>query len=510
MTTATPITMPVNQPTATELIKQDQNNYLLEVFLNNTDSSVIITDTNFNITFYNKLAEYSAEQFVKKTMYIGMPLLDLALPERKESQLTLFKNVLKGNYFENEYTIELPEKDFVCFNVNYHPAKNNDGEIVGILISSKNITERKKREEELRISDERFQLIVKATSDAIWDYDVINSRIYFNESFTRYFGHDPRNWANGYDLWERHIHPDDKERVITKINASINGTDNYWQDKYRFVTNNGSVVYVYDRGMIVRNEAGDATRMIGSMQDISTQINVNKEKELLINELTKNVQDLRQFSYITSHNLRAPISNLIGIMNLINMDMIPDKDTRFLVEKFKESTYILNETVNDLLNILLIKNNVNVKKEVFHLDQLWQDVCTSVSSQVQKAEARIDVDFSNGDEINFNKTYADSILLNLLTNSLKYRHKERKLHISLKTFEEGEYLVLRFADNGIGINMDHHREKIFGLYQRFHNYPDSKGLGLYIVHSQVTALGGKIEVDSAPDKGTSFKICFKK
>jgi len=866
-----------NQPTASALINQDQNNYLLEVFLNNIGSSVIITDRNFNVTFFNKLAQYSAQQFVKRDLYIGMPLLDLALPERKENQIKLFHDILKGNYFENEYTIDLPDGDFACFHLNYHPAKNNNGEIVGVLVSSINITERKKKEEELRIIDERFQLIIKATSDAVWDYDVIRSQIYYNDSFTRYFGHDPSMWENGFELWEQHVHAEDRERVMEKINAALDGTDTYWEDEYRFLTNEGNIVYVYDRGTILRDEEGKALRMTGSMQDITerkrkdqalqkalnglnkildssvdvivvseqnnyvqvsaaaetvwgyqpeeligksnldlvhpddveqtikvtervmsgektsnfqnryirkdgtvvpliwsakwddkekvmysiardatekveaedalkkseenyrylfeknplpmfafdletfefvmvnqasvefygysmeefntitlldirpeyekekllnfiasvkhstgikrisgwkhlrkdgtivevdtvghnvtiegracrltvmfdvternqaraelqkseamfrtisenfpngivsildkdlkflyvagkeleslkvspsyfvgtyyhnhipdedgfirstannvfegkatvsemkvfdrnylvssvplyevdgsierilvvfqnitSQKSVQKEKELLINELTKNIQDLRQFSYITSHNLRAPISNLIGIMGLIDMNAIEDPDTAFLVGKFKESTFILNETVNDLLNILLIKNNVNVRKEAFQLQQVWQHVCTSVSSQIKNADATITADFTAVNEVVFNKSYAESILLNLLTNSLKYRHKDRKLKINLTTAVEDEYLVVHFCDNGIGINLDHHRDKIFGLYQRFHNYTDSKGLGLYIVHSQITALGGKIEVESKIDKGTCFSIYFKK
>jgi PAS domain S-box-containing protein len=853
-----------------------QNSFLLQVLLNNTESSFILADKNLNIVFFNKLADQWSSQFVGIPLHAGMPLLNLASPDRKDQQLQLLKETLKGHHSEIEYGIDLPGTDYVCFYNAYYPAKNDEGEIIGVLVTSKDITERKKREEELRISNERFNLIVKATSDAIWDYDVLSSQVYFNESFTKYFGYQLSGWGNDYDLWERHIHPDDRERVIAKINESIKGNASHWEDEYRFLTNDGSVSYVYDRGMILRNASGEAVRLIGSMQDITrlkeneikialsehrfrslvqsgtdligivdaagnytytshsvkqlgyelesllgknafdyihpddlgmTQqflhdllhqkqlatspfrfkaangewrwietiatnllddpaingivINsrditekkqkeeelqktlndlhkildssvdvivvtddknrfiqvsaaaetvwgytpveligkvcldlvhpddvestnaatervmkgarvtnfqnryirkdgtavpliwsarwdkqenvmyaiardasekieaetalkkseamfraisesfpngivnilnrhlqfeyvagkeleilgltpayfvgtlysqhfpdddlfirstadrifrgetvvselkflqrnylvssvplyepdgsierilvvaqnitphkkVQKEKEMLISELTKNIQDLRQFSYITSHNLRAPISNLIGIMNLIDIATIEDPDTAFLVSKFKESTYILNETVNDLLNILLIKNNVNVKKEVFSLQQVWQGVCTSVNSQIKKAGAVINADFSHDDEIIFNKAYAESILLNLLTNSLKYRDKDRQLNIKLTTTKDDDYIILHFHDNGIGINLDHHREKIFGLYQRFHNYPDSKGLGLYIVHSQVTALGGKIEVESEANKGTCFKVYFKK
>jgi PAS domain S-box-containing protein len=853
-----------------------ENNFLLQVFLNNTESSFILTDRDFNIIFYNRLADERVKQFVGIQLQEGLPIMELASPDKKEQQLQILEETLAGKETENEYRIELPGKKFICFYNHYHPAKNDVGEIIGVLVTSKDITEQKKSEDELRISNERYDLITKATSDAIWDYDVINQHIYFNESYTKYFGHKISEFDTSYDLWEKHIHPDDRERVINKINAAINGSVLHWEDEYRFITSNGDIAYVYDRGMILRNESGDPIRMIGSMQDvtkqkeneisiatsehrlrslvqsgtdligivdaqgyytyvsptvtqlgydldfligknafdyihpddilmaqqsfeavlhqkqvtvpsfrfknangewrlietivtnllddpaingivvnsrditeksrkdealqkalndlnkildssvdvivvtdehnryvqvsaaaatvwgytpdeligkicldlvhpddvketntvtervmkgvkttnfqnryirkdgtvvpliwsakwdsdekvmyaiardssekleaeaalrqseamfrtisenfpngivsildkdlcfmyvagkeldslqisadyfvgtnyshhipdddllirsmadkvfsgeamvsemkffernylvssvplyeadgsierilvvfqnITTQKSVQKEKELLINELTKNIHDLRQFSYITSHNLRAPISNLIGIMNLIDMDSITNPDTSFLVEKFKESTFILNETVNDLLSILLIKNNVNVQKEAFSLQQVWQDVCTSVSSQIRKADATINADFTKAKDVIFNKSYAESILLNLLTNSLKYRHKGRKLQIDLHASEDGGYLVLHFCDNGIGINLDHHRDKIFGLYQRFHNYTDSKGLGLYIVHSQITALGGKIEVESEIDRGTCFNIYFKK
>ena len=103
----------------------------------------------------------------------------------------------------------------------------------------------------------------------------------------------------------------------------------------------------------------------------------------------------------------------------------------------------------------------------------------------------------------------ESIMLNLLANSIKYKSENRKLKVTIKTSQVDDSIVLTFKDNGIGIDLERNRDKIFGLYQRFHNYPDSKGLGLYLVKSQVETMEGTISIESEVNKGTSFTLTFK-
>ncbi len=112
--------------------------------------------------------------------------------------------------------------------------------------------------------------------------------------------------------------------------------------------------------------------------------------------------------------------------------------------------------------------------------------------------------------LNLIHSYLDSILLNLLTNAIKYKSPERKPIVRARTTFEDDQLKLYFSDNGLGIDLERYGDRIFGLYQRFHEHADSKGLGLYIVNSQVRAMGGTIEVESEVNKGTTFIITFKK
>lgn len=254
---------------------------------------------------------------------------------------------------------------------------------------------------------------------------------------------------------------------------------------------------------------GTINRILIASQNITQQKRNEFEKEMLIEELTQNNSDLRQFSYITSHNLRAPLSNLLGIIKLLDTSEVTDPMTSLLLKNFEECTLQLNDTVNDLINVLIIKNNVNAKKEHLDIRKILDRVLSSMQSTIDSNEMTVKVDLDKAYSVDFNRTYLESILLNLLTNAMKYRSPKRKPEVNISTKKYADGVKLYFSDNGLGIDMNRYRDRIFGLYQRFHDHADSKGLGLYIVNSQIRVMGGEIEVESEVDKGTTFIISFK-
>ena len=257
------------------------------------------------------------------------------------------------------------------------------------------------------------------------------------------------------------------------------------------------------------NNEGLISHWISIQRDITDEKTLETEKEHLIRELTQNNKDLKQFSYITSHNLRAPLSNLIGLLNLIEDIPIENTELQEILGGFTKSTHLLNETINDLVKVIIIKDNPSMQKEEVSLKEVFENVFSQLSFQIELHKPIIKLKFEKVPLLNTNKAYIESILLNLLTNSIKYKSENRKLKISITAEQIDQQVTLTFKDNGIGIDLDRNRDKVFGLYQRFHNYPDSKGLGLYLVKSQVETMGGTISIESEVNKGTTFTITFK-
>lgn len=485
---------------------------------------------------------------------------------------------------------------------------------------------------------ERYDIVAKATSDTIWDWNIKEDTFDWNKGIRGVFGYKQHEVGHSSSWWFDRIHPKDSIRMSVKLYSFLEQKTEKWQDEYRFACADGTYKYVYDRAFLVKDAQGKAIRMIGSMQDVTKQkqeeqrlklletviaqmkdavvitesgvsdklipkivfvnpaftamtgfaasevigntpnsflnkralqpnlrkllsslknqqehkletVNYRKngdeywmnlamipitnkegvhshwisilrdiseekrqerEKEQLIRELTQNNKDLKQFSYITSHNLRAPLSNLTGLMNLLDDIPVENDELRDILNGFHKSTHLLNETVNDLVKVIIIKDNPSIDKEEVLIKDVFENVFGQLDFMINMYKPIIRLQLERVSILNINKAYLESILLNLLTNAIKYRADNRKLRIFISTKIVNNTIQLVFRDNGIGIDMARNRDKIFGLYQRFHNYPDSKGLGLYLVKSQVESMGGHIAVESVVDKGTTFTITFKK
>lgn len=496
----------------------------------------------------------------------------------------------------------------------------------------------KQNNEATRISNERYEIVAEATSDTIWDRNLITNNILWNKGIQEIFGYPKNTITTTYEWWFGKIHPQDQLRMSVFLYTLIEEKNQRWHNQYRFLCANGSYKYILDRGFLVTDVNKTPVRMIGAMQDITKQkleelrlkllekvitetkdaiiitesnqdernlpkvVFVNpafslitgydakdvlnksanafinreavftdfknlsialktkkefqfeslntqkkgqkywvnfsiipisnnegehshwiailreitdqkkkeKEKEQLIKELIQNNSDLKQFSYITSHNLRAPLSNLTGLLQLLNDIEIKDAELLEILNGFKVSTNTLNETINDLTRVIVIKDSPAFANEKVVLDALFDKVKIQLSAQIAESKPTFIVNFENAPFIQTNKSYLESILFNLLSNSLKYRSENRNLVVKVATSETPESFLLTFEDNGIGIDMGLNGEKIFGLYQRFHDHPESKGLGLYLIKSQIESLGGAIHINSQLDKGTKFTITLKK
>jgi ligand-binding sensor domain-containing protein/signal transduction histidine kinase len=237
--------------------------------------------------------------------------------------------------------------------------------------------------------------------------------------------------------------------------------------------------------------------------------NLEQEVESRTKELVAYNQQLEQFAFISAHNLRAPVATILGLGELLRLNPEDTRDKESVFEKIIFTARELDRVVRDLNTILEIKkNNISVISKI-DLDEELTLVKVNIENEISETESEIKWDFSKAPVIHSVKPYVESILLNLLSNAIKYRHPYRKPIISITSEPYREYVCLTITDNGLGIETALYKDKLFGLYQRFHSHVEGKGLGLYLVKTQINALGGKIEIESKVDEGTTFRIYFK-
>jgi len=385
--------------------------------------------------------------------------------------------------------------------------KDDSGKSSRMIGSMQDVTKTKEEEQRLRL----METVITHAKDAvvITDNDISETAIpkivFVNQAFSEMSGYEAEEVIGKSPIIFSGPNTDKKE--YQKLASSIKNKQETRIETISYKKNNEQ--YWVSFSMIpISAKDGGISHWISIQRDITEQKKQEKEKEQLIRELTQNNKDLKQFSYITSHNLRAPLSNLTGLLNLIEDIPIENNDLKLILNGFSKSTHLLNETINDLVKVVIIKDNPSIKKEDVTFSEVFESVFVQLNYLIDLHKPTIKIKIGIDSMPNINKAYLESILLNLLTNAIKYRNPSNKLIINIKTKIKQDKILLTFEDNGIGIDMDRNKDKIFGLYQRFHNYPDSKGLGLYLVKSQVETMGGTIEVQSEVNKGTKFTLTF--
>ncbi len=273
----------------------------------------------------------------------------------------------------------------------------------------------------------------------------------------------------------------------------------------RYQTKSGEIVWLSWTSFPIESDQV----IFAIAKDITHKKKIEEERIQLLANLTKTNKDLKQLTYSTSHDLRSPISSLLSCLDLIDPSKIADPDTIELFEVLKLSGDYVKKTLDNYVDTLNQKHNAIASLEEIDLTECLNNVLKPISSLIQTSKTSIHFDFTNAGKLNFNKSYMESIFLNLISNSIKYAKPHEFPVIKIATEKNNGGTKLFYQDNGLGFDLDKVKDKIFGFNQTFHNHQDSKGIGLYLVYNHVTNLGGKIDVVSKVNEGTKFIITFK-
>ncbi len=244
------------------------------------------------------------------------------------------------------------------------------------------------------------------------------------------------------------------------------------------------------------------------MRDITLRKMRTIELRNTIELLTSQNKRLLNFSYIVSHNLRSHTSNMQNLIDYIE-STDDEKEKEEMMYHLKTVTIALNETMYNLNEVVSIQSNPEMKIEAINLKSFLLHLLENIENQIKDSNTSIDIDIENHIQIDYNKSYLESIFQNLILNAIRYRHPDRDSEIKIAAVFDGYYTRVEVSDNGLGIDLEKYKEKLFGMYKTFHNNKDSKGLGLFMSKNQIEALGGKIEVESEINLGSTFKIYIK-
>ena len=372
--------------------------------------------------------------------------------------------------------------------------------------------ERRRAEDRLRDTEERYRLAARATNDAIRDCNLTTGDIRWNEALHTLFGYDVGEAGANAEWWSAHIHADDRERVQQALQAAITGDATYWSDEYRFLEADGRYAYVLDRGFVLRDAAGRPLRLIGAMQDITDRKRF--ETELAAAKEAAESANLAKSQFIAnmSHELRTPLTAVIGYAEMLE----EEAEDRGLAEmlddlrKINTNARHLLSLINDVLDISKIEaGRMDVHLERFDARKLVNEVAGTVEALVARKENRLAVvaDAPLG-EMHSDAVKVRQCLINLLSNAAKFTERG-EIRLAAERDAGRGMMTFRVSDTGIGMTPGQQAK----LFQPFTQADASTtrrfggtGLGLSITRAFCTLLGGDITVTSVAGEGTTFTL----
>jgi signal transduction histidine kinase len=257
------------------------------------------------------------------------------------------------------------------------------------------------------------------------------------------------------------------------------------------------------------NEIARLTIHIANTEKNNTELlsfceNRNTDNEKMLANMMVRVRDMEQLIYIISHNLRSPIANISSLCDILRMDLGKEEHDKCL-DGLELSVNKLDDVIVDVNSILDVKGGQGRSKENLLFDDMIKDINALNKTLFEKEEVKIVTDFQVAG-ISSIKSYLFSVFSNLISNSIRYRRREVNPEIKISSVRKGDRVILTFQDNGLGIDLEKFGNNVFGLYKRFHQHKDGRGMGLYMVKTQVELIGGSIGLKSVVNHGTEFTI----
>lgn len=494
----------LSKKSSEELLRQTQAS--LNAIIENSTATVFSLDRKLRYTNFNSLLKESLYEAYGVNIKIGDVVFEFLYkddPKQAEEWRSVYMRALEGEsmQFIKEFVIA-PQHRFVRFYIN--PIKE-DEVVIGLSCLAIDITRERNGELAIARSEAKFRALIENNQEAIMVRDKDRNLIYASSSMARMLGL-PANDIPSFSRPEMLVHEEDisKLRRLYENAARFPGVP--FPTTLRIRHSAGH--YIWIEGVMTNMlDVPQVNGYVCNFRDVTERMEMDIHNEKISKELVKRNENLEQYAYIVSHNLRSPVANLLGLANLLELPSLDQEDRDQSLRLLISSAKRLDEVIKDLSSILQLNEGLNQHKETVRFQELVDNIRQSIQPIISEDDVRIESDFAQCPAMITIKSYMFSIFYNLISNSIKYRKPDSCALIRIKSETINGRTMLVFEDNGLGIDLSIHGDKVFGLYRRFHPcQAEGKGMGLFMVRTQVQNLGGHITLRSTVGKGTVFTI----
>lgn len=479
-----------------------------QLFARYSKENIAILDTDLNIQFIMgdmpSHSGYSIDDLINKPALILIHTDDIA----KVTQ-TLTEIIETGNPGRSEYRVVAADGSILWMESYGYLLPGNSSFREGIVIVSKDISRQHQLMDELEESKSQLQLAIEGTDMALWDWDIQSNRVKTNIRWATMLGYRANEIGNTLEEWESLVHEDDLEEVRQLLRSHLQSDSPFFEAEYRMKQKDGSYKWILDKGKVVTKDAeGNALRAVGTHQDISHRKELEQHAYQLTQNLLARNAELNKFAYVSSHNLRAPVINVESLVSMFDESTLTEHNKEIFL-RLKSTSGILRSTLDDLIEAIGDAREIASDLEATRFSDLFKACCGVVLSRLKFTGIQIETDFSGAETIHYPYSDLENIFVTLISNSIKFRVPSRDLLINISTRKQNGYIVIEYQDNASGIDLDRYGDRMFGMYQQFQEDADGKGLGLFRLHSKITAMGGHIDVESEIGEGTKFSFFLK-
>ncbi len=357
---------------------------------------------------------------------------------------------------------------------------------------------------DIRQKDERMELAVQAISDGIWDWpDMKSNKTWWSPKFYALLGMEDGELEATVENFRELTHPDD--RLSPAEIAQHIREDKPIDIELRLCHKTEGYKWFRNQGQVFRDLQGKPVRMAGAIADISQA----KEAEFALthtNEMLRKANEyLDNFVFTVAHDLRSPVANLKSLVELFKTQANAEDP---IVSRIDLSVERLEQTLRGLIQILDVQKAESKIAHTLHFQEVLDKLMQEMEYRLAEYKVDIEASFEVG-QIRYMEAYLESIMRNLISNAAKYSQEKNTPLIHIATRKSGPYVVLEVTDNGVGIDLSRFKDKIFKPFERLSRKSSGHGIGLHLIKTMVEKNGGKIEVVSKLNEGTTFTIYLK-